>query len=165
MTLEEKVGQMTQADMSYIEDDADIAKYFLGSVLSGGGSDPTPENTLDDWREMVERYQAQASSTRLGIPLLYGVDAVHGHNNVVGATVFPHNIGLGATGDADLVERINRATALEVRATAINWNFSPCLAVARDIRWGRTYESYAEEPEIVAELGTAALRRLGGRGG
>ncbi|MEM1178748.1 MAG: glycoside hydrolase family 3 N-terminal domain-containing protein [Acidobacteriota bacterium] len=164
MTLEEKVGQMTQADMSYIKDETDIATYFLGSVLSGGGSDPTPENTLQDWRDMVERFQAQARTTRLGIPLLYGVDAVHGHNNVVGATIFPHNIGLGATRDADLVERINRATAIEVRATGINWNFSPCLAVARDIRWGRTYESFAEEPEIVTELGTAAVRGLQGAG-
>ena len=164
MTLEEKVGQMTQADMSYIEDDSAIATYFLGSVLSGGGSDPTPENTMQDWRDMVERFQAQATSTRLGIPLLYGVDAVHGHSNVVGAVIFPHNIGLGATRDADLVERINRATALEVRATGINWNFSPCLTVARDIRWGRTYESFSEEPDVVAELGEAAVRGLQGAG-
>lgn len=164
MTLEEKVGQMTQADMSYIKDETDIATYFLGSVLSGGGSDPSPENTLEDWRAMVERFQAQATSTRLGIPLLYGVDAVHGHSNVVGAVIFPHNIGLGATRDADLVERINRATALEVRATGINWNFAPCLAVARDIRWGRTYESFSEEPDVVTELGVAAVRGLQGAG-
>jgi beta-glucosidase len=164
MTLEEKIGQMTQPDMSYLVDEEDIATYFLGSVLSGGGSDPTPENTFEDWRAMYEGYQGIAQGTRLGIPLLYGVDAVHGHSNVVGAVVFPHNIGLGATRSAELVERVYRATALEVRATGINWNFAPCVAVARDIRWGRTYESFGESPELVAELGEAAVRGVQGSG-
>jgi beta-glucosidase len=164
MTLEEKVGQMTQPDMSYLASEDDIANYQLGSVLNGGGSDPTPENTFEDWRDMAERYQAQAHSTRLKIPLLHGVDAVHGHANVVGAVVFPHNIGLGATRNADLVEKVYRATALEVRATGIHWNFAPCVAVARDIRWGRTYEAFSEDPGVATELGVAAVKGLQGEG-
>lgn len=164
MTLAEKVGQMTQADISYLVDEADIETYFLGSLLSGGDSDPSPENTFDDWREMYDRYQSRALKTRLGIPLLYGIDAVHGHSNVVGAVIFPHNIGLGATRDADLVERISRATAVEVRATGINWTFAPAVTVPRDERWGRTYEGFSEDPELVAELGAAAVRGLQGDG-
>jgi beta-glucosidase len=160
MTLEEKVGQMTQADISYIEDPADVAKYFLGSVLSGGGSDPPAGNSPESWRELVLGYQEQALSTRLGIPILYGVDAVHGHSNVVGAVVYPHNVGLGAAGDEALVEEVYRATAEAVRATGIHWDFAPCVAVARDIRWGRTYESFSEDPELVARLGAAAVRGL-----
>jgi len=164
MTLSEKVGQMTQPDMSYLATEDDIAGYTLGSVLNGGGSDPTPENTPEDWRAMADRYQEQALTTRLRIPLLHGVDAVHGHANVVGAVVFPHNIGLGATRNAELVEAVYRATALEVRATGINWDFAPCVAVARDIRWGRTYEAFSEDPQLVAELGAAAVRGLQGKG-
>lgn len=162
MTLEEKVGQMTQADMGHIDDETDVATYFLGSVLNGGGTDPTPDNTFEDWRQMYERLQRQALDTRLGIPLLYGVDAVHGHANVVGAVVFPHNIGLGATRSADLVEAVYRATAREMRATGIQWNFAPCVSVARDIRWGRTYESFGESAALAAELGAAAVRGLQG---
>lgn len=164
MTLEEKVGQMTQADMSYIADDADVANRFLGSVLSGGGSDPAAGNSADAWRAMVAGYQAAARSTRLGIPLLYGVDAVHGHNNVVGAVVFPHNIGLGATRDVDLVEAVYRATAIATRATGINWSFAPCIAVPQDVRWGRTYEGFSSDPEWVTELGVAAILGLQGAG-
>lgn len=163
MTLEEKIGQMTQADLGSLDED-DVEKYFLGSVLSGGGSDPTPENTFEDWREMYDRLQSRAMSTRLGIPILYGVDAVHGHSNVVGAVVFPHNIGLGATRDAGLVEEVYRATAVEVRATGINWSFAPCVTVPQDERWGRTYEGFSEDPELVAELGEAAVRGLQGEG-
>ena len=111
---------------------------------------------------MYERLQAHARKTRLKIPLLYGVDAVHGHNNVLGAVVFPHNIGLGATRDATLVEEIGRITAEEVRATGIQWTFAPCVTVPRDERWGRTYEGFAEEPRLVAELGAAAVRGLQG---
>ena len=164
MTLEEKVGQMTQPDMSYLEDEADIRDYHLGSVLSGGGSDPTPENTFDDWRDLYNRYQAYALETRLGIPLLYGIDAVHGHSNVVGAVIFPHNIGLGATRNADLVQKVYQATAIEVRATGINWDFAPCVTVPLDERWGRTYEGFGEEPGLVTELGEAAIRGLQGQG-
>lgn len=162
MTLDEKVGQMTQPDQEAIADPADVERLFIGSVLSGGNSDPKT-NGLDDWTAMYERFQAQAMRTRLRIPILYGVDALHGHNNVIGAVVFPHNIGLGATRNATLVEEINRLTAKEVRATGIQWTFAPCVAVPRDDRWGRTYEGFAEDPALVAELGAAAVRGLQGK--
>ena len=157
MTLDEKVGQMAQADRSYLRSEADIRGYFLGSLLSGGGSSP-PDKTAPGWAEMYDRYQEVALQTRLQIPLVYGIDAVHGHNNVVGAVIFPHNIGLGCTRDAALVERVARATAEEVAATGIDWTFSPCIAVARDERWGRTYESFGETPELVSEMAAAAVR-------
>jgi beta-glucosidase len=161
MTLEEKIGQMTQPDQEFLEDVDHVREYMVGSLLSGGGSDPAT-NSFEDWRALYEMYQAKALETRLGIPLLYGVDAVHGHSNVIGAVVFPHNIGLGATRNAALVEEISRITALEVKATGMNWDFSPCVAVPRDDRWGRTYEGFAEEPGLVAELGVAAVRGLQG---
>jgi beta-glucosidase len=154
MTLEEKIGQMTQAERGAVADTPEvIAEWGLGSVLSGGGSTPTP-NTPAAWVEMVNEFQSQALSTRLGIPLIYGIDAVHGHANVYGATVFPHNIGLGATRDPALVREIGRATAEEVRATGIPWSFGPCICVARDERWGRTYESFSEDPTLVARMET-----------
>jgi beta-glucosidase len=162
MTLSEKVGQMTQPDQSFIKDLADMETYSFGSVLSGGDSDPKT-NSFADWRDMYERFQSQAVKTRLKIPILYGVDAVHGHNNVIGAVVFPHNVGLGATRDAKLVEEIARITAKEVRATGMNWAFSPCVAVPQDERWGRTYEGFSEDPKLVAELGAAAVRGLQGQ--
>jgi beta-glucosidase len=158
MTLDEKIGQMTQVDRRAIDDRVkDIARYGLGSFLSGGGSTPTP-NDPEAWADMYDRYQQQALSTRLGIPLIYGIDAVHGHNNVKGATIFPHNIGMGATRNTELMERVGRATAEEVIATGLNWTFSPCIAVARDERWGRTYESFGEDPTLVAEMGAAVIR-------
>jgi beta-glucosidase len=154
MTLEEKIGQMTQAERGAVADNPEvIAEWGLGSVLSGGGSTPTP-NTPAAWVEMVNEFQSQALSTRLGIPLIYGVDAVHGHANVYGATVFPHNIGLGATRDPKLVREVGQATAEEVRATGVPWNFGPCVCVARDERWGRTYESFSEDPELVSRMET-----------
>ncbi len=162
MTLDEKIGQMTQADQKYLKDPNDIATYFLGSVLSGGDSDPANGNSVEAWTDMYDGYQKIALKTRLAIPLLYGVDAVHGHNNVLGAVIFPHNIGLGCTRDADLVERIGRVTAQEVRATGINWAFAPCVAVPQDIRWGRTYEGFSEDPKLVKALGAAAVRGLQG---
>jgi len=161
MTLDEKVGQMTQPDQSFLKSDEDIAKYFLGSVLSGGDSDPKEGNSLEAWTNLIDRYMKRALETRLSIPLLYGVDAVHGHNNILGAVVFPHNIGLGCTRNPALIEKIERITAVEVRATGINWGFAPCVAVPRDIRWGRTYEGYADEPDGVKDLGAAAVRILG----
>ncbi|MBC9711022.1 glycoside hydrolase family 3 protein [Streptomyces sp. TRM66268-LWL] len=155
MTLEEKIGQMTQAERAAVADDpTKVRTQMLGSLLSGGGSTPA-ENTPAAWVEMVNSFQEQALKTRLKIPLIYGIDAVHGHGNVHGATVFPHNIGLGATRDPKLTERIGRATAEEVRATGIPWNFSPCLCVSRDERWGRTYESFGEDPALVAQMATA----------
>lgn len=162
MTLDEKVGQMTQPDQSFLKSDADISRYYLGSVLSGGDSDPKAGNSLEAWTDMVDRYQKRALETRLSIPLLYGVDSVHGHNNVLGAVVFPHNIGLGCARNPALIEKIARITALEVRATGINWGFSPCVTVPRDIRWGRTYEGFAEEPDLVKELGAPGVRGLQG---
>ena len=161
MTLDEKVGQMTQAEQHQLQDEKDVAAYFLGSVLSGGNSDPKT-NSLQDWTDLYDRLQSRALQTRLRIPILYGVDAVHGHNNVLGAVVFPHNIGLGATRNAKLVEEIARVTAAEVRATGIQWAFAPCVAVVRDERWGRTYESFSEDPPLVAALGEAAVRGLQG---
>jgi len=162
MTLDEKVGQMTQPDQLFLKADSDIDKYHLGSLLSGGDSDPKEGNSLEAWTNLVDRYQQAALKTRLSIPLLYGVDALHGHNNVLGAVIFPHNIGLGCARNPALVERIARVTAEEVRATGINWAFAPCVAVPRDIRWGRTYEGFADEPEGVKELGAAAVRGLQG---
>jgi beta-glucosidase len=157
MTLEEKVGQMTQPDQEFLVEESDIEALFLGSLLSGGNSDP-PTNSLEDWTAMYERYQTRALNTRLKIPLIYGVDAVHGHNNVLGAVIFPHNIGLGCTRNPELVERAAEITAQEVRATGINWTFSPSVAVPRDERWGRTYEGFSEDPELVKVLGEAAVR-------
>lgn len=151
MTLEEKVGQMTQVDRAYLVSDQDIATYALGSLLSGGGSAPTP-NTPEAWADMYDGFQRIARSTRLGIPLIYGIDAVHGHNNVHGATIFPHNVGLGATRDPALVRQIGHITAQEVAGTGIDWTFSPCLAVARNERWGRTYESFGESPSLVSQM-------------
>lgn len=161
MTLDEKVGQMTQADMNALKDKADVQKYMLGSVLSGGESDP-PDITPKGWAAAHDEFQRWALKTRLKIPLLYGIDAVHGHNNVDGAVIFPHNIGLGATHDPALVEKAYRVTAREVAATGIRWDFAPCVAVARDERWGRTYESFGEDPKLVATLGAAAVRGLQG---
>jgi len=162
MTLEEKVGQMTQADQEALKDVNDIQKYFLGSLLSGGNSDPKAGNRLQDWTDMYDEYQSHAIKTRLGIPILYGVDAVHGHNNVLGAVIFPQNIGLGCTRDAKLVEKAARVTAEEVRATGINWAFAPCVTVPQDERWGRTYEGFGESPDLAKTLGEAAVRGFQG---
>ena len=157
MTLKEKIGQMTQVDRQFLNDISDISKYGFGSLLSGGGSTPAT-NDPKAWADMYDSYQREALKTRLQIPLIYGIDAVHGHNNVVGATIFPHNIGLGATRDAALVEAVARATALEVAATGMDWDFAPCLAVPDDYRWGRTYEGFSEDTDLVSQLGGAAVR-------
>lgn len=159
MTLAEKIGQMTQVDTAALPDKSHIQKYALGSVLSGGGSDPK-DNSPQSWLQLANECQAWAQKTRLKIPLLYGVDAVHGHNNVDGAVIFPHHIGLGATRNPALVEQAARVTAKEIAGTGINWNFAPCVAVAQDARWGRTYESFADSPELAGELGLAMVRGL-----
>ncbi|KAH7289078.1 hypothetical protein KP509_31G056500 [Ceratopteris richardii] len=151
MTLAEKIGQMTQIER-LVADPSVIQNYFIGSILSGGGSAPAPNASPSAWADMVDGFQTAALSTRLGIPIIYGIDAVHGHNNVYGATIFPHNVGLGATRDPNLVQRIGAATALEVRATGIPYAFAPCIAVCRDPRWGRCYESYSEDPELVQQM-------------
>lgn len=163
MTLEEKIGQMTQVDSDALKGrNGDVQKYFLGSVLSGGSSDPV-DNQPRTWLKSVRELQGWSLRTRLRIPLLYGVDAVHGHNNVIGAVIFPHNIGLGATHNPLLVEKAARATAEELAGTGIRWAFAPCIAVAQDDRWGRTYESFGESPELTSELGAAAVRGLQGK--
>ena len=156
MTLDEKVGQMTQVDKRMLDSEEDIATYFLGSILSGGGSVPE-DNTPRGWVNMVNSYQKQALSTRLKIPLIYGIDAVHGHNNVVGATVFPQNIGLGCANSPELIYQVNQATAVEVAATGLHWTFSPCITVPRDDRWGRQYEGFSESTQIVTSLTRAAI--------
>ncbi|MEW2164203.1 glycoside hydrolase family 3 N-terminal domain-containing protein [Streptomyces sp. NPDC007084] len=164
MSLAEKAGQMTQAERGAIGAGGDIAAYDLGSLLSGGGSTPTP-NTPAAWARMIDGYQLRAQATRFQIPLIYGVDAVHGHNNLAGATVMPHNIGIGATRDPALAERTGAVTAAEVRATGVPWDFAPCLCVTRDERWGRSYESFGEDPALVESMETVVQGLQGDRAG
>ncbi|MGK3205381.1 glycoside hydrolase family 3 protein [Amycolatopsis sp. MEPSY49] len=160
MTLDDKIGQMTEAERQAATP-AQAATARLGSILSGGGSTPTP-NTPAGWADMIDAYQRAATSTGLGIPIVYGADTVHGHNNVYGATVFPHNIGLGAANDPRLVEKIGAVTASEAAATGVKWGFAPCLCVARDDRWGRTYESFGEIPRN-AVANSVVIEGLQGR--
>jgi len=158
MSLEEKIGQMTQVERFSIQP-GDITKYYIGSILNGGGGAPS-SNTPQGWYDMVQGYQEEALKTRLKIPMIYGTDAVHGHGNMKDSTVFPHSISLGATNNPELVEKIGRATAEEILASGIPWNFSPVLAVVQDVRWGRTYEGFGEETELVTRLGTAYLKGM-----
>jgi beta-glucosidase len=160
MTLEEKAGQMIQTERN-LASPADLKTYFLGSIFNGGGNVPSP-NTPTGWCDMIDAYQNAALATRLPIPFIYGSDAVHGHNNVSGATIFPHNIGIGATRDQELAERIGRIVAREVRATGVHWTFAPCITVPQDERWGRTYEGFGEETDLVSRLGTAYVRGFQG---
>ncbi|MDR7383024.1 glycoside hydrolase family 3 N-terminal domain-containing protein [Promicromonospora iranensis] len=163
MTLKEKAGQMTQAERGNVAGDpAVVTELGLGSILSGGGSTPA-DNTPEGWADAIDGFQERALATRLQIPLLYGVDSVHGHGNLHGATVLPHNIGLGATRDPLLVARAGRMVATETRATGIPWTFAPCLCVVRDDRWGRTYESFGEHPALASVLGTAAVLGFQGK--
>jgi len=158
MTLAEKAGQMTQVANTYLRSKNDIATYGLGSVLSGGGGGPNGAGgTATQWADMVDDYQSYALGSRLGIPLIYGVDAVHGHNNVQGATLFPHNIGLGASRNAALVSQAADITRQEVLGTGIRWTFAPCVCVPRDDRWGRTYEGFGEDPAVVGPMAEAAV--------
>jgi len=160
MTLAEKIGQMTLVEKNSIVD-ADIADLFIGGLLSGGGGYPE-DNTPEGWADMVDGFQRGALESRLGIPLIYGVDAVHGHNNVKGAVIFPHNIGLGAANDPALMERIGQVTAAEMAATGIYWNYAPAVSVPQDVRWGRTYEGYSEDPALVSSLATAYFQGMQG---
>ncbi|MUN36132.1 glycoside hydrolase family 3 protein [Actinomadura litoris] len=152
MSLDDKIGQMTQPERRSIAP-AEVARFKIGSVLSSGGSAPSPNNART-WADMYDGFQRAALGTPLRVPMMYGVDAVHGHNNVVGATIFPHNIGLGATRDPALVRRIGAATAEEMTGTGVDWDFAPCVCVARDDRWGRTYESFGEVPGLPSGMTT-----------
>ncbi len=162
MTLDEKIGQMTQPDLSCVTNLADIQKYGFGSMLNGGGDKPVGENTPANWLRTMNELQSWALKTRLKIPLIYGIDAVHGNNDVSGTVIFPHHIGMGATRNPRLVEQAEHITALEVAGTGIRWAFAPCVAVPQDERWGRTYEGYSSNPKLVSELGAAAIRGLQG---
>ena len=166
MNLEQKIGQMIQAEIKSISPD-DAAKYHIGSILNGGGSWPTEkaDGPLGAWLNMANLFHGASMDTgdnRLGIPIIWGTDAVHGHNNVVGATIFPHNIGLGAGNNPTLLRDVGTATAREVAVTGIDWTFAPTVAVAKDSRWGRTYESYSSDPKIVAELSKELIIGLQG---
>ena len=156
MTLEEKIGQMSLVDKNSLKKTEDISKYYLGGILSGAGAKPA-NNTSQGWLDMVGGMKNQAMSSRLGIPLLYGVDANHGHSNLLGATVFPHAIGLGASQNATLLKDVASATAEELAATGINWSFSPSLDAPKDIRWGRVYEAYSDNPQLNSTLGAAYI--------
>lgn len=169
MTLEQKVGQMVQPDIRYATPE-DARKYRFGSILNGGGAFPGNDKhaKLADWVALADKFYDASMDTAgnaPAIPIIWGTDAVHGLNNVIGATLFPHNIGLGATRNADLVERIGAITALEVAATGIDWTFAPTVAVVRDDRWGRTYEGHSEDPEIVRNLSGRMVRGLQGVAG
>jgi beta-glucosidase len=165
MTLEQKVAQMVQADIRSVTPE-DVRKYRLGSILNGGGAFPNNEkhSSVADWVALADRFYDASMDTSGGpaIPIIWGTDAVHGHNNVIGATLFPHNVGLGAAGDPDLVRRIGEATAQEVAATGIDWTFAPTVAVVRDSRWGRSYEGYSDRPEIVREYASSMVQGLQG---
>ena len=169
MSVEEKVGQIIQADVRRVTPD-DVRRYHLGSVLNGGGGFPNDDKyaTVQDWLDLADAMYDASTDTSdggTGVPLIWGVDAVHGHNNVIGATLFPHNVGLGAANDPELLRRIGEVTAREVRVTGHDWNFGPTVAVPRDDRWGRTYEGYSEDPEIVAKYAEAMVLGLQGEPG
>ncbi len=169
MTLEQKVGQLIQADIGSLSPD-DLRHYSLGSILNGGSSSPGNNEFAppSEWLALADRFYEASMDPSHGprpIPTMWGTDAVHGHNNVVGASIFPHNIGLGAAHDPELIRRIGEVTAIEVRATGIEWTFGPTLAVVRDDRWGRTYESYSEDPQIVREYAAAMVLGLQGKPG
>ncbi|NGN63798.1 glycoside hydrolase family 3 protein [Streptomyces sp. A7024] len=164
MTLGEKAGQMIQLQNAFLEDEQDLGRLGIGAMLSGGddGGPMGKRGTAAEWAGMVEGYQRAAMRSRLRIPLLYGADAVHGMSGVKGAVIFPHRIGMGATRDAGLVARAERVTRDEVLGSGVNWNFTPCLCVPRDVRWGRTYEGYAQDPAVVGKLGAASVKATQG---
>ena len=165
MTIDEKIGQMTQGERAFKGIDTLVKELCLGSVLSGGGSVPSP-NSPEGWMKMYRSLQESAMSTRLQIPIIYGIDALHGNNNVLGAVIFPHNIGLGCTRNPELVKKIAELTAMEIRATGLDWTFAPCIAVPQDIRWGRTYAGFGETPELQLLMsGPAVLGYQGERVG
>lgn len=159
MTLEEKIGQMALVEKNSLDTPKDIRTFGLGGMLSGFGGKPE-DNTPTGWKNMIDAFVLESQASRLGIPLLYGIDAIHGHSNVPGATVFPHFIGLGASGDATLVENIARATSNELLATGVRWSYSPTYDMPEDIRWGRVYEAFSDDPILVSKLGSAYIAGL-----
>ncbi len=160
MTLREKAGQMVQGERGNVSS-SDLAEYNLGSLLSGGGSHPNGyKSSVDDWFNMYKSYQQSALGSSTGIPIIYGIDAVHGNNNLYGATIFPHNIGLGATNDKDLMYEIGKVTAEEMLVTGINWNFAPAMSVVQDIRWGRSYEGFSENPDDHGVLAASIIQGM-----
>ncbi|BEV01908.1 glycoside hydrolase family 3 protein [Novosphingobium olei] len=163
LTLEQKVGQVIQGDISSITP-ADLARYPVGSILAGGNSGPYGDERADaaKWLKLVNEYRAASVKAGAGIPILFGVDAVHGHSNLPGATIFPHNVGLGAAHDPALIKRIGAATAAEVSGSGIEWTFAPTLAVPQDLRWGRAYEGYSSDPAVVASYSRAMVEGLQG---
>ena len=166
MTIEEKVGQVIQGDLDFISPQ-DVKKFKIGSVLNGGNTAPNGDkySSVDDWKRLSkEFYDASPIYKGIKVPVLWGTDAVHGHNNVIGATLFPHNIGLGASGNVDLMKSIGEAIALEVLSTGVAWTFAPTVAVPQDDRWGRTYEGFSEDPLLVSKLGKAFVLGLQGEG-
>ena len=169
MTLEEKVGQVIQPDINSVTPEQ-VREFSLGSILNGGGSAPDKNlrNTPESWLALADEYweaSTDSSDGGVSIPIIWGTDAVHGHNNIVGATLFPHNIGLGAANDPDLIYEIGRVTALEILTTGLDWTFAPTIAVVRNDRWGRSYESYSEDPEIVAAYAPRFVEGLQGKYG
>ncbi len=161
MTIDEKIGQMVQVDVLALTDENDLKNLAIGSVLSGGDSDPA-DISPTGWANLYDRLQSIALQSRLKIPIIYGIDAVHGNNNVYGAVIFPHNIGLGASGNEDLVRKVSEITAVEIAGTGIDWTFAPCVAVPRNEKWGRTYEGFGESPELVKRLGAASVKGFQG---
>ncbi len=162
MTLDEKIEQMMQVDLSVVHDPSILVTNNFGSVISGGGESLTTDKSSLGWANMYDTLQSYALKTRLKIPIIYGMDAVHGNNNVYGATIFPHNIGMGCTRDPELAREAARITAREVAATGIDWTFGPCIAVPRDERWGRTYEGFGETPELAQLFGSSEIRGFQG---
>ena len=170
MSLEHKIGQLLQPQINSFTPE-DMERWRFGSYLNGGNGGPYGDEFAPsrEWLRLADEvFDASVRPLTNGepaVPTMWGTDAVHGHTNVVGATIFPHNIGLGATGNADLVRRIGHATATEIEVTGIDWNFSPTVAVAQDDRWGRTYESYSEDPDVVARMGAALVEGVEREGG
>ncbi|CRP60742.1 Periplasmic beta-glucosidase precursor [Pseudomonas aeruginosa] len=169
MTVEEKVGQLVQGDIASVTPD-DVRRYRLGSILAGGNSDPGGRYDASpaEWLALADAFYDASMDTSKGgkpIPLLFGIDAVHGQSNIIGATLFPHNIGLGATRNPELLRQIGGITALETRVTGMEWTFAPTVAVPQDDRWGRTYEGYSESPDVVASYAAAMVEGLQGRVG
>jgi len=169
MTVEEKVGQIVQGDIADITPE-DLRKYRLGSILAGGNSDPGGryDAAPAEWLKLADAFWEASMDTAGGgkaIPVIFGIDAVHGQSNIVGATLFPHNIGLGATRNAELMREIGRVTAIETRTTGMEWAFAPTVAVPQDDRWGRTYEGYSESPDIVAAFAPAVVEGMQGKAG